>query len=114
MPRLLIAETKKQTCILHNNSKPDNPSHVHDLPWDSISIILSGGYTEHRLQHIDLDSAIFPGPNPRMTTHVNGRPLAVAAAAVSGAKRTHIPKPGFTVYVFLAVRPIKVTGCSGV
>ena len=76
---------KKQTCFLHNNRKPDNPSHVHDPPWDSISIILTGGYTEQRLQHIDLDSAISPWPNPRMTTHVNGRPLAVAVAAVSGA-----------------------------
>ena len=81
---------KKQTCFQHNNRKPDNPSHVHDPPWDSISIILSGGYTEQRLQHIDLDSAISPWPwntgaNPRMTTHVNGRPLAVAVAAVSGA-----------------------------
>ena len=28
--------------------------------------------------------------------------------------RTHIPKPGFTVYVFLTVLPIKVTDCSGV
>ena len=51
---------KKQTCFLHNNRKPDNPSHVHDPPWNT-------------------------GANPRMTTHGNGRSLAVAVAAVSGA-----------------------------
>lgn len=47
MRRYYVAKTRFGWVRIHEILRSDQDRHLHDHPWNFISLILSGGYTEH-------------------------------------------------------------------
>jgi len=103
MGRWKIFETPWLSARLHLIATPDYDRHLHDHPWDFVSVVLSGAYVEYRPAMVE--PCFWPGGDSEGAIVCYRRQWSIARRYATDRHRVATVLPGtYTLFVYFGKR----------